>query len=69
MINKVSYTLIFCLMTWILLLFINIVVFNRWSQTVEVQLQQQVAAFNERKIWIKSIETRLDALITEKHGD
>lgn len=67
--NKVSYTLIFCLMTWILLLFINIVIFNRWSQTIEVQLQQQIATFNERKVWIKSIETRLDDLIAEKHRD
>lgn len=56
-------------MTWILLLFVNIVIFNRWSQTIEVELQSHVAMYNERKIWIKSIETRLDSLIAEKHGD
>jgi len=67
--TSINYVLLFCLMSWVLSLFITILVFTRRSQAIEAELQSHMAMYNERRIWIKSIETRLDALITEKQGD
>lgn len=65
--ENVEYVLIFCLMSWILSLFLNILVVQTWAHSMDVELQKRIAVFDERKVWIRSVERRLDALL-EKQG-
>ena len=65
--ENVGYVLVFCLMSWILSLFVNILVVQTWAHSMDIELQKRIAVFDERKIWIRSVEKRLDALL-EKQG-